>query len=229
LELHCNLVFRTLSRESTRQPLAGGNRTGTMCMRRHSITVLLGIGIMSLGACASHTYAPGPGMSAAQFGPDSARCRLFAEGTRPNTSFEAYGSPKTVAVEAGTMLLLGGIATAVHDSEAYDNCMQADGWLVADKATAGPNVVQPVATMGAVPQPVTQSPLPMPSATPVYTPPPPVRDVRMEQEARAQRTAEAWLATQNILNGPDSTEQHSLYTALCNGGDRSACFMAGAR
>lgn len=123
-------------------------------MRQRSITIFMAIGVMTLAGCASHVYAPGPGMSAAQFGPDSARCRLFAEGTRPDTLFEAYGSPRTVAVEAGAMIVLGGITTARHDNEAYDNCMQANGWLVADNAAAGPNVTQPVATAGAVPQQV---------------------------------------------------------------------------
>ena len=213
------------------------NRIGTMRMRRQLIVGILGVSAISLGACANHTYAPGPGMSAASFGPKSARCKLFAEGTRPNTSFEAYGSPRTVAVESGAALLLGGIATAVHDSETYDNCMQAQGWVVTDNATAGTNAARPIAMTGVVQQPVTQSPLPMPSAIPTVTAPPPVVDIalpsvvdeRTERAARAKRTAEAWLEAQNVLNGPVSAKQHSLYTALCSSGDLSACFMAGAR
>ena len=198
-------------------------------MRRRAITSLLGIGVLSLGACASHVYAPGPGMLAEQLGPDAANCRLFAAGTRPATSFEASGSPKTVAVEAGAALLFGGIATAVHDSEAFDNCMQARGWLVADKAVPAAGAVQPAVMTSDVPQPVTVSPLPPPSMAPGYLPPPPVDSARAEREDGARKTAVAWLVAQNVLNGPASPQRHSLYVALCDGGDLSACFMAGAR
>jgi hypothetical protein len=83
--------------------------------------------------------------------------------------------------------------------------------------------VQSVAVAGAVPQPVTQSPLPMPA------PPQVVYNERAEREARAQRAAEAWLVAQGILNDPYATKaKRSLYGALCNAGDRSACFMADA-
>lgn len=198
-------------------------------MRQHSIRFLLGIGVLSLGACASHDYAPGPGMFAEQFGPDAANCRLYAEGTRPATSFEASGSPTAVAVEAGAALLVGGISTAVHDSASYDNCMQARGWLVADKAASGATVMQSPAMTGAVPQPVTEAPLAPLYTTSPYLRPPPVDSERAEQENRARTTATAWLEAQNILNGPASSQQHGLYVALCDGGDLSACVMAGAR
>src|SRR5690242_7264487 len=101
-------------------------------MTRHSIYTLLGAGLLSLGACAPHNYMPGPGMSAAELGPDEARCRLFARGTRPDTSFEAWGSPRDVAIATGAAVLLGGSSTAVHDSETVDDCMQARGWRIAD-------------------------------------------------------------------------------------------------
>ena len=32
---------------------------------------------LMLAGCVQHTFAPGPGMSAADFGPESAQCRLF--------------------------------------------------------------------------------------------------------------------------------------------------------
>jgi hypothetical protein len=50
-----------------------------------------------LGGCVTHTFAPGPGMAAADFEPDSAGCRLFARGTDPGFTFGASGSPKFVA------------------------------------------------------------------------------------------------------------------------------------
>lgn len=199
-----------------------------MRIPRHTILVFLGIGVASLGACAEHTYVPGPGMSAAELGPDSARCRLFAEGTRPDTSFEVQGSARDVAIGSAVMLGVGAIATAVHDNETFNNCMQARGWLVADNA-AGSNATRPVAMAGAVPQPVTQSTLPPPVADPPSMASRPVDDARALQAARAQQTAQAWLVAQGILNGPDTVQRHGLYTALCDGGDQSACVMASVR
>jgi hypothetical protein len=161
-------------------------------------------------------------MSAARLGRDEARCRLFAEGSRPGMGFAASGSPKAVAVQAGVALAVGGLITAMHDSSAYDNCMQADGYLVADGGA-----VQPVAMASVVPQPVTQSPLPAETASPTDDDPSdPFEGPRSEKAEHARATAQAWLIAENILNGPESLRQHDLYVALCKGGDQSACFMA---
>ncbi len=194
-------------------------------MRRYSTAFLLMVGAASLGGCVSHTYVAGPGMSPERLGRDEARCHIFAEGTRPGMGFEASGSPKEVAIESGVALVAGGLLTAWHDSSAYDNCMQARGYLVADGGVA-----QPVVAESAVPQPVTQSPLPAAGALPTDDESSdPFEGPRSEKAEHARATAQAWLIAQNILNGPESLRQHDLYVALCKGGDQSACFMAYAK
>jgi hypothetical protein len=190
-------------------------------MRRQAMTVILGA--LVLGGCASHTYAPGPGLSAADLGPDSARCRLLAQGTRPDTSFEASGSPNFVAATPGAALIVGTIATVVHDSETFDDCMQARGWRVADGMTNRPGAAQPAAETQAIPrQAIQQEALAPPAALA------PVDRDRADRAARAQQAAEAWLAAQDVLNQPGSNRaKRSVYAVLCDAGDRSACFMLG--
>ena len=197
-------------------------------------------------------------MSAEDFGPASARCKLFAEGTRPSVAFDASGSQKAVAIESGAAILLGGLAIAAHDSETYDNCMQAQGWQVVDNtkpqpvvpAAAGrPAIVQQVTQTALAPpvgapaiaQPVSPSPAPAsavapsgppaPSATPAIMQPisPAPIDPRAVQHARALEAAEAWVAAERVLNGPNNPQRQSLYSALCDSGDQSACLMAAAR
>src|ERR1700733_3983077 len=65
--------------------------TGQKTMRRRLITIVFGIGAVSLAGCVTHSYAPGPGMSAMNHGSDLAKCRLFAQSTRDATSFGASG------------------------------------------------------------------------------------------------------------------------------------------
>jgi hypothetical protein len=145
------------------------------------------------------------------YGPDHGNCQLYAQMTRPDTSFAAAGSPKDVAIASGAALLVGAIATAAHDSETMDGCMQAHGWLIADSQAVGPGVAPQV--------PVSAALLPPPEPT--------IVDERSEQATRAQQAAEAWLVAQNILNGPGpDKEKRELNTALCNAGDRSACIIA---
>lgn len=95
--------------------------------------VLLGTVLaLSVSGCVSHTYAPGPGMSAADFGPDSAKCRLFARGSQGDFAFGAYGSPQYVGSAMAGAALGYAIGSAVDQSRNYDDCMQARGWEVAD-------------------------------------------------------------------------------------------------
>lgn len=133
-------------------------------MPRHATAVVLGIGLLSLGACAQHTYAPGPGMSASDLGPDSGRCHLLAHMTRPAMAFGASGSQKFVAVASAAAVVGGVIGTAIHDSETYDDCMQAHGWRVADAPAQPPSTAYgapPVAPL----TPVAATPLPAPDIT----------------------------------------------------------------
>ena len=89
-----------------------------------------------------------------------------------------------------------------------------------DTLQVGPAGVAPqIAAAEAVPQPVTQSPLP----------PPAVTDRQAQRTANEQGVAELWPTAQAILNGPDTAVKHNLYVMLCNSGDQSACFIAAAR
>jgi hypothetical protein len=71
-----------------------------------------------LNGCVNPTFAPGPGMLASDFGPDSARCRLFARGGMPQPGFMvgASGSPGFVAGAMGGAILASGIASAMAQS-----------------------------------------------------------------------------------------------------------------
>ena len=100
-------------------------------MRNRLKSTLLAGALVPLGACVSHTYAPGPGMSAESFGAQSAQCHLFADGTTPSYEFGASGSPKVVAVAMAAEALGTGIASAIRTNRNYDYCMQARGWRVA--------------------------------------------------------------------------------------------------
>ena len=142
------------------------------------VSPLLAVSLRSLGACTPPSYTPGPGKSQAEYSPDAARCRLFARGTRPDTSFEAYGRPKDVAIATVAAAVVGGIGTVIHDNETFNDCMQANGWLVANGRAGNLAVTQPVVTSPTAPQQAAQ--------------PQPLNE-REERAARAQRAAESWL------------------------------------
>jgi hypothetical protein len=98
-------------------------------MARLSATPLV---LLLLGGCVTHTFAPGPGMSGADFEPESARCRLFARGADPGFAFGAFGSPSFVAATMVGGAIGGVIGSAVRENRNYNDCMQARGWRVAD-------------------------------------------------------------------------------------------------
>jgi hypothetical protein len=91
-----------------------------------------------LGACANHTWAPGPGKSASELARDSARCHIFARGANPGFSYEASGSPQFVAGATAGAAIGYGIATAITTNENFNDCMQTNGWLIADDAPPAP-------------------------------------------------------------------------------------------
>jgi hypothetical protein len=165
-------------------------------------------------------------MSAMNQAQDSANCRQYARSTRDDTSFGVSGSPKAVAIGVGVGLLVGAIDNAVHDSAAVDDCMGGLGYQIADAKPAGPNVMQPLATTAAYTQPDGTPPYQVaPSLTPVSA----ADAERVIRAARAERTAEAWLVAEGILDRPDSDrEKFRLYKSLCGAGDRSACVMTEA-
>jgi hypothetical protein len=105
--------------------------------RRIGSIVSLGL-LCLLGACANHTWAPGPGKSASELGPDSAKCRIFARGANPGFSYEASGSPKFVAGSTAGAAVGYGIVTAINTNENFNDCMETNGWLIADGAPPAP-------------------------------------------------------------------------------------------
>jgi hypothetical protein len=201
-------------------------------MRWYRSTLLLSAASISLGACAIQDWAPAPGKDPAQLSQDSARCRLFAHGTRPDTTFEAAGSPRDVAIVSGVALVAGGIATAAHDASTYDDCMEAVGWVPADnvkQATAGQATPATVLPVVATPLPVIYAtPAPLQPAPIATTFPLPFAPPQTEAQVQGQAAAQAWVSAQQVLNTGPGTERLGLYGALCGAGDRSACLMAAA-
>jgi hypothetical protein len=88
---------RTATRNGRlRRPFPSPGRIG----RRHHDEELWSLpaatALLLLGSCVTHNFAPGPGMAASDFEPESARCRLFARGADPGFAFGAVGSPQFV-------------------------------------------------------------------------------------------------------------------------------------
>lgn len=82
-----------------------------------------------MGGCVAHTWAPGPGMSVADFEPAKARCSLMARNA--GSDFVAVGSTSYVAGAA----IGHGIGEAVKANQNFNDCMVASGWRVADGRT----------------------------------------------------------------------------------------------
>ena len=83
--------------------------------------------LLPLAGCANHSFAPGPGMSAAQFEPDSARCRLMSRGMmRPQAVYAPYHRDQYAAAAAVT--LISAIGGAVEQNQNFNDCMIAQGW-----------------------------------------------------------------------------------------------------
>jgi hypothetical protein len=93
--------------------------------------IVLGL-VLLLGGCVTHTFAPGPGMSSINFGPDSARCRIMARGATRDFQVAAFGSPKFVAASTGGAALGYAIGSAVEQNSNFNDCMEANGWRIAD-------------------------------------------------------------------------------------------------
>ena len=79
-----------------------------------------------LGGCVAHSWAPGPGMSAADFPRAKAQCELFARGQ--GGGFYAQGSPNFVAGAA----LGAAIGQSIRQQNDFNDCMLANGWRIAD-------------------------------------------------------------------------------------------------
>jgi hypothetical protein len=117
-----------------------------------------------LAGCVTHTFAPGSGMSASDFEPDSAQCRLFARGSRTGFAFGAAGSPKFVGAAMGGAALGYAIGSAIEKNQNFNDCMQAHGWRVTDGQQASdPSMVARLANA----EPPQSAP---PSVQPPFTP-----------------------------------------------------------
>jgi hypothetical protein len=92
--------------------------------------LLLVTAVITLGGCAVHNFAPGPGMSAYDFEPQAAECRLFARSG--GHAVAAFGRPAYVA----GALIGSAIGQAVRQQNDYNDCMQARGWRVVDGVQA---------------------------------------------------------------------------------------------
>jgi hypothetical protein len=93
----------------------------------------LAMAALSLSGCAVHQWAPGPGMSAADFDADKARCSLMAR--HGGSGFVAYGSPNFVAGAT----LGNAVGESVRTQQDFNDCMLVMGWKIADQpATAAP-------------------------------------------------------------------------------------------
>lgn len=93
------------------------------------IAVVAAAGIV-LAGCAVQNWAPGPNQTAANFGQASGQCKLLAMGANSGGGFvAASGSPKFVGAAVGASLLAGAIVGAVRQSQAYDACMEASGFV----------------------------------------------------------------------------------------------------
>jgi len=121
-----------------------------MCVRGGRIA--LATALFSLGACVNHTFAPGPGMSSLDFEPDSARCRLMARGAVKDYEFGASGSPQFVASYTAGAALGAAIGRAIEQNANFNDCMEARGWRVADRAA--PATLAPVMVPSPAPSPL---------------------------------------------------------------------------
>jgi hypothetical protein len=152
------------------------------CWMRATMLLVL----LPITACAHYDYAPGPGMSAMNLGPDMARCRIFARGAEPGFGFGVSGPPRFVAAAAAGAVVGHAIGSAIRQNENYNDCMQARGWRVVQPRVAaaqplvapapGQALLTPVAMrtpkLTAEPPPVALVPT-SPAPSPIVSPAPP--------------------------------------------------------
>ena len=117
-----------------------------------------------LTGCATHNWAPGPGMEGANVGAAKAKCDYIAR--HGGGSFEASGSTKYV-VGAAVGFAIG---ESIRANQDFNDCMQANGWLIADQAPQN----YPVAQTPLASQPLPGSQTPMISQAPLALLAPPI-------------------------------------------------------
>lgn len=89
-----------------------------------------------LTGCVSHTWAPGPQVSG-DFGAVSGQCKLMSMGASSGGGFvAAAGNPRFVGAVVGASVLAGAIGSAVRQQNIYNACMEANGFVIADRPEA---------------------------------------------------------------------------------------------
>lgn len=130
--------------------------------------VFASLGLTLLSGCVTHTFAPGPGLSANDFEPDSANCRLFARGAQSGFAFGAAGSPKFVGAAMGGAAIGYAIGSAIERNRNYNDCMIGHGWQVADGTDASSDVAMSGKLASSPPAPT--APIVMASTAAAVTP-----------------------------------------------------------
>lgn len=113
---------------------------------KHAARLLRALSVLLLAGCATHTWAPGPGLSTADFEPAKARCSLLAR--HGGSDFVAYGSQSYVAGAAVGHAL----GEAVRTQQDFNDCMLASGWQIADGQTTPAQSLVPVQIKGIIDQ-----------------------------------------------------------------------------
>jgi hypothetical protein len=103
------------------------------------------IALALCGCVASHTWAPGPHQSAANFSETSGRCKLAAMGAADSGSSFAYaqGSPQFVGSYLGAVTIAGVVGAHNRGQSAYNACMEASGFVEADNTFGTANTMAP--------------------------------------------------------------------------------------
>src|SRR5579862_9535452 len=96
-------------------------KTGKWAVARRPVIMLA---VLAATGCAQHTWAPGPS-AVGDYGVVSGRCKLLAMSGGTVAAVGASGSPRFVAAAVGTGILVGGVASAVHEQNVYNACMEA--------------------------------------------------------------------------------------------------------
>ena len=103
------------------------------------------VALATSGCVASHTWAPGPHQSAANFTETSGRCKLVSMGAADSGGGFAYaqGSPQFVGSYLGAVTAASAIGAHNRGQGAYNACMEANGFVEADNLSpANPRVAQ---------------------------------------------------------------------------------------
>jgi hypothetical protein len=117
-------------------------------LRNHAFklaSLVSAIALATSGCVASHTWAPGPHQSAANFTETSGRCKLVSMGAANSGGEFAYaqGSPQFVGSYLGAVTVASAIGAHNRGQGTYNACMEANGFVEADNLSpANPRVAQ---------------------------------------------------------------------------------------